>query len=296
MTHRRARCQPKASHTAHPLARSSAACLALAAIAALAGCQAANIAPPGSKPTTARTQDPTQQSGLLSMFAPPPPETAAAWATDPYDPDLRYRGTLLLGTASWGGEPLYLELYEQHAQDPEPNVRVAAIRALGNHAGPEQAGILVAALDDPEERVRLEAARSLQRIHAPDAAIDPLRLMLRIENEPSAEVRAAAATALGQYPRGTVVQALIASLEDRTLAVNHASLESLRILTGQDFGYDRRAWSTWAQASNDTLFASAGQYTYPVFNRPRKLIEWLPFIPPPPNEQTGVPEGTPIGG
>ncbi len=133
------------------------ACLAgggLAMAMGVSACNVAQIAPPGSKPTTARTQDPTQQDGLLGMFAPPSPQTAATWATDPYDPDLRYRGTVLLGTASWGGEPLYLRLFEQHATDPEPNVRVAAMRALGNHGGPEHAPVLVKGLADPESRVR----------------------------------------------------------------------------------------------------------------------------------------------
>jgi len=264
---------------------------------ALAGCATSQIAPPSSKPTTARTQDPTQQDGLLSMFAPPSPQTAAAWATDPYDPDLRYKGTVLLGTASWGGEPLYLRLFEQHAKDPEANVRVAAMRALGNHGGPEHAPILIEGLSDGEPRVRVEAARALQRIYAPNVAVDALVRSVRQEREESAEVRTQAATALGQYPANRVAQELIAALADRSLAVNHASLNSLRILTGQDFGYDRRAWGTWAAANpGEAMFAARGQFVYPVFNRPWKLIEYLPFIPPPPNEQTALPAGTPVGG
>lgn len=266
------------------------------ALACLGGCQVANMAAPGMKPTTARTQDPNNQDGLLSMFAPPSPQTAGAWATDRYDPDLRYRGTLLLGTASWGGEPLYLELYQQHAKDPEPNVRVAALRALGNHGGPEHAPIMIEALADPEERVRVEAARSLQRVYAPESAVDPLIRILQPDRERSAQVRSAAATALGQYPENRVLQSLIAGLTDRSLAVNQACTDSLRILTGQDFGFDGPAWTRWAQAQGASAFAARGTYTYPVFNRPRKLHEvLLPFLPQPANEQTTVPAGTPIG-
>jgi hypothetical protein len=261
----------------------------------LPGCNVANMAAPGSKPTTARTQDPTNQDGLLSMFAPPTPQTAAAWATDRYDPNLRYKGTLLLATASWGGEPLYLGLYEAHSADPEPNVRVAAMRALGNHGGPEHAPILVRALTDPEPRVRIEAARSLQRVYAPDVAIDPLVLAMRGAGEDEAQVRAEAAIALGQYATNAVVQELIAALSDESLAVNHAAVTSLRILTGQDFGYDRRAWTAWVNRAGPNVFEARGTYLYPVFNRPRKIIEYLPFIPQPPNEQTALPAGTPVG-
>jgi HEAT repeat protein len=253
------------------------------------------MAAPSSKPTTVRTQDPANQDGLLSMFAPPSPQTAAQWATDRHNPDLRYRGTLLLATASWGGEPLYLSLYEAHAADPEPNVRVAAMRALGNHGGPEHAPILVQALSDDEPRVRVEAARALQRIYAPDAAIDPLIAATRETGEDEAEVRAQAAIALGQYATGAVVQELIAALSDTSLAVNHAALTSLRILTGQDFGYDRRAWTAWVNQAGAGVFAARGTYLYPVFNRPRKILEYLPFIPQPPNEHTALPAGTPIG-
>lgn len=260
------------------------------------GCNVANIAAPGSKPTSARTQDPSNQDGLLSMFAPPDPQTAAAWATDAYDPDLRYKGTLLLGTASWGGEPLYLRLYEQHAADPEANVRVAAMRALGNHGQPEHAAILVKGLADAEPRVRAEAARALQRIYAPEVAIDPLIRAVREGDEPEAQVRVEAASALGQYAVNRVVQGLIPAIDDPSLAVNHAAVGSLRILTGQDFGYNRRAWQGWVDAQADRVFAARGTYTYPVFNRPRSLLEYLPFIPQPPNEQTALPAGTPVGG
>lgn len=263
---------------------------------AAGGCGVAQMAAPGMKPTSARTQDPNQRDGLLSMFAPPSPQVAAAWATDPYDPDLRYRGTLLLAGASWGGEPLYLRLYEQHAADAEPNVRVAAMRALGNHGSPEHAEFLVRGLGDPEPRVRAEAARGLQRIHAPEAAIDPLVRAVREDQESAASVRAEAATALGQYAAGRSVQALIAALSDPSLAVNHAALTSLRTLTGHDYGYDRRAWGAWAGERGEQMFAGRGQYLYPVFNRRRKLHEYLPMFPPPPNEQTALPAGTPVGG
>ena len=276
--------------------RSLAAGIGGAMGVALAGCNVSNMAAPGSKPTSVRTQDPNQQDGLLDMFAPPNPQTAAAWATDPYDPDLRYKGTLLLGTASWGGEPLYLGLYETHARDPEANVRVAAMRALGNHGGPEHAAILIEGLGDAEPRVRIEAARSLQRIYAPDTAVDPLIRALREATEEDAEVRAEAATALGQYAANRVVQELVAALSDPSLSVNHASLASLRVLTGQDFGYDRRKWQAWVDAQGERVFEARGTYLYPVFNRPRKILEYLPFIPPPPNEQTALPAGTPVGG
>lgn len=145
------------------------------------------------------------------------------------------------------------------------------------------------ALTDEDELVRLEAARGLQRIHAPQAV--PV-LLERLDRsiEPNPDVRTEAAIALGQYPENRVVRGLIAALADRRLAVNSGTLESLRTLTGQDFGYDRRAWLDWFGASK-TPFAARSVFIYPVFHRDRRLIEYIPFVPQPPNEIAAQPAG-----
>ena len=232
-------------------------------------------------------------TSLLEVFVPQEtPGEAAEMALDQYDPDSRFSGTRLLANAHFGGEDVYIELYEDAARDEDAGVRWAGVRALGLHGSPEHVPLVIERLiDEPDRLVRAEAARTLQRIHNP-IATEPLLRAMDQELEPEPEVRSAAAHALGQYAQPKVVQALIASLNDPSLAVNHSTILALRTLTGQDFGIETRAWLDWYDATDD-LFAARTTYTYPAFERNKRLLEYLPFIPPPPNETASTPVGMP---
>jgi hypothetical protein len=116
---------------------------------------------------------------------------------------------------------------------------------------------------------------------------------LKPDIETNVQARASAARALGQYQQPRVAQALISAIGERNLAVNQNALESLRILTGENFGYDDRAWLKWLNGTKEP-FANGAAYTYPVFERDKKFVEWiLPFIPGPPNETPGPVIGSP---
>ncbi len=229
---------------------------------------------------------------IFEVFSPPTPQEAVRWAADPYDADLRYRGTLLLANAPWGGEKPYLEMYELAVNDGDPGVRAVALRALANHGSPEHAALAINALSDPNDLVRWEAARALQRFYAPQA-IPALIEHTNPDRESSDAVRASSAWALGQYPETRVVQALIAALSERELAVNDAALASLKTLTGQDHAYDAKAWLAWTRAAGPNMFDNHSEYSYRVFQRDRFWYEWVPFVPPPPNETAGLPIGAP---
>ncbi len=251
--------------------------LATIASGTLMGCGAFDGAPRGTE-------------SLLNVFAPQTsPTEAAEMATDPYSAENRYKGITLLSSADFGGQPIYLELYMDGLNDEDASVRGASVRALGRHGDPEHAPIIIEALQDSDDFVRLEATRGLQRIHSPDA-IEPLLALIEEENEKNIDIRAAAANALGQYNEKRVVLGLIGALRDSRLAVNNRVQHALMILTGQNFGLDRVAWLEWYN-DTDEIFAGAQPYTYPVFNREKKIIEYLPFVPPPPNETTGAPVG-----
>ncbi|MEN0020561.1 MAG: HEAT repeat domain-containing protein [Planctomycetota bacterium] len=238
--------------------------------------------------------------GARSIFAAVQPPTPAELAEDmlqDYDPDARATATVQLANAPFGGELPYIAAYVDGASDPDASVRSASIKALSLHGQPEHADILLAALRDEDAGVRLEAARALQRIHNPDVVADlltslsePDALAEEFVGEDDDRVRSAVAHALGQYAEPRVVQGLIAALDDRALAVNESSRESLVVLTGEDFGLDRAAWFGWFEFSTDP-FAGRTEYNYPRFARDRTLIEFLPLVPQPPNE----PRATPVG-
>jgi HEAT repeats/PBS lyase HEAT-like repeat len=233
--------------------------------------------------------DLTQES-VLSVFSAPDPAQAARWAADPYDPDKRQRGMLLLANAPWGGEPVYLNFYTTALEDEDARVRAVACLAFSLHGAPDNVPAILEKLSDPEVVVRRAAALALQRVHNP-LAIDPLLKASSPRSEDDTETRAAAATALGQYPDPQVIQGLIGSLRDRRLLVNKASLDSLIVLTGQDFGYDVGAWLQWTGETDD-LFAGRGSFVYPVYHRDTKVWEY--FIPwmRPPNEIASTPAGS----
>jgi len=230
-----------------------------------------------------------QPNSVIGLFAPPSPQEAAAWATDPYSADRRFRGILLLANAQWGGEPVYVEVYEAALKDGDPSVRAIAARALGLHGSARHAKLIAAELTSEDRLLRWEAARALQRLH--DPAVVPL-LIERLEEdvEPEPAVRGAIATALGQYQERRVVDALIAALDDRDLAVNDAARGSLQVLTGEDHGLEVRDWVAWVKSADD-VFAGGTTFKYPVFYRSREWWEWPMVWYSPPNEQSGTPVG-----
>lgn len=265
--------------------------LELGGLLALGGCEAADSIFSGIKPGS--------EGILQDLFTGPTPTDAVEMSVDQYDADRRYRGTNLLANAPFASEPVYLDLFINNASDEDPAVRSAAVRGLANHGNPVHVPLLVERLTDTDRIVRLEAARALQRIHNP-VAIDPLMQAIRqgelvAKAEPDAQVRAEAADALGQYAENRVVRALIAALADESFLVTSTARRSLRTLTGQDFGVDRKAWSAWNEGTQDT-FAARSVYRFPGYERDRKTIEYLPFVPQPPRQAPSVPVGMPPPG
>lgn len=228
-------------------------------------------------------------TSVLDMVREPSPSEAVDMALDKYNADRRYKGTLLLAKQRFASEQVYVDLFVERAKDSDPGVRAAATRALGLHGRPEHAPLLVERLKDTDPTVREEAARALQRIHEP-AAVDALLAALDRANESEAAVRVEAARALGQYAQPRVLEKLIAALADESLSVNFATVFSLRTLTGQDFGFDRAGWQGWYNATSD-YFAARSAYLYPAFQRSKHWYEYIPMVPPPPNEPSGLPVG-----
>lgn len=230
--------------------------------------------------------------GAKSIFAltrGPSITDAAEWAVNEYNANDRYRGIMVLANQPFGGEPVYMQLYVDAINDPDAGVRAAGVRGLALHGSPEHVPLLVDTLDDEDPIVRLDSTRALQRIHNP-VAVEPLMARIRADVEDNELVRAEAARALGQYPQSRIIDALIAALDDPNLGVNEAARSSLRTLTGQDFGVDIAGWVGWSQQS-DSLFAARSAYMYPAFYRDFRLIEYLPFVPNPPNESASLPVG-----
>ena len=226
---------------------------------------------------------------FTEKFSPPTPFQAAVWASDFNDPGLQRKGVILLSNATFGGDRTYVDLYRVLAtESPDPLVRSSGIRALGRWGEPQDAIPIADQLENDYRQVRLEAAIALQRIHEPSVE-DRIWRRLIDEDEDEA-IRIELAIALGQYPTDAAFQALALALEDRSLALNLAAADSLRILTGRDFGIDAPAWLSWYD-STDTAFADVETFLYPTFQRPVSFFEKLAFWAPVEFEKPAVPRG-----
>jgi len=227
--------------------------------------------------------------GLVDDLIPMSPRQAASDAFNPYDPDTRRRAINLLSNAPFGGESAYLRTYRLLVSDGDPTVRAACVAALGRHGTVEDVPLILIYLKDDARIVRWEAAKALQRIHHPDAVAP---LLSRLDEDPSADVRQAAANALGQYRQRKVFDALVGALNDDDYAVVVEAGNALATLTGQDFKTDGAKWLTWAKGKDNVqLFAGARPYYYPRYDKPpswwQRAQFWKDHSPPPPQSPRG---------
>ncbi len=164
------------------------------------------------------------------------------------NPDIRRKAIYVLSDRKFGRRPPYTDYYAHMAGDDiDQTVRAAALRAL-NRSRARQTSLYLAALKDPSEQVRLEAAKALANIPDPEA-ISPLMSLLADEQQPR-DIRIAAADALRAYPRSDVAQALIRVLAGRDFGLARQARKSLNLMTGKDFRYDQQAWLTYLTSSD----------------------------------------------
>ncbi len=231
---------------------------------------------------------------FVESFTPPTPFEAATWASDFNDPSKQRRGIVLISNSYFGGSGANLKLYrllvaKDAEQFVDPLVRAAAIKALGRWGEPEDAKLIAPYLaDETYEQIRLEAAKSLQRLH--EESVQGAIWRRLVEEDEVAAVRIELAIALGQYPSDASFQALVRALDDRSLALNLAASDSLRVLTAENFGIDGPNWLAWYE-STKTPFIDAETFLYPTFHRKITFFEYLIFWKPVTFETPSVPRG-----
>ena len=129
--------------------------------------------------------------------------------------------------------------------------RVTAIATFGRLRDPRAVPVVITALDDRDERVRIESAKTLA-VLADKRAVEPLIAALK---DPDPGVRFEAAAALGVYRDGRSLNPLTALLNDNDARVSAAAAESLARMndpraTGLLVGYLSNAdWRLRARAA-----------------------------------------------
>lgn len=158
--------------------------------------------------------------------------------------------------------------------DKDMMTRSQAARTLGAWADPRGVGYLSIALAGevkgvdvaPEETggvqlpktpdvskfVRGSAAEALARV-ASDEAVASLVQGLRHDTD--LDVRMRCARALRHHRHVGAAQALLLGLADRDLGVRTTSTDSLRFMTGEDFGQDGETWNRYLSETESPLAA-----------------------------------------
>ena len=129
-------------------------------------------------------------------------------------------------------------------QDPDPMIRAEMVRALAACKTPTADGVLYRALKDDGADVRIAACEVLGKRGGRDAIA---ALSETLGSEVNLDVRLAAARALGQTGDPSAISPLGLALSDDDPAMQYQGVESLRHLTGEDFGGDVTRWQQYAR-------------------------------------------------
>lgn len=131
------------------------------------------------------------------------------------------------------------ELARQIQIEPDPLVRVAVVNAIAEFRTPIAQQVLEAGLNDDSQAVRIACCRVLGKRAEPGSVP---RLSQALKQDTKLDVRLAAAEALGKIKSPESVKAMVTALEDRDPALQYVGVQSMKALTGQDYGGDVDAW------------------------------------------------------
>lgn len=150
----------------------------------------------------------------------------AAALTGP-DPEARWWAVVAL--AHIPGDNV-TQLLVHTAQDGDPDLRAAALHALGQHGGSDALPVLLQALGDASDYLARLATDAL--VHVTPSAVPELVALLKTHPQPRA--RANAARALAFIGDTSAIPALFGALSDDSILVQHWADEGLeRMGVGQ---------------------------------------------------------------
>jgi HEAT repeat protein len=142
------------------------------------------------------------------------------------------------------------QLARQIQVEPDPLVRQAVVGTIAEFRTPIAQQVLEAGLADQDETVRVACCQAIGRRAAAgveDAGNTSLAALAGVlRSESNIDVRLAAAEALGHIKSPDAIQALIVALDDRDPALQYVGVQSMKSITGQDYGPDVQAWRTVA--------------------------------------------------
>jgi HEAT repeat protein len=226
--------------------------------------------------SSAATTPADEAARALAKIGTPAVDALTQKLKDP-NPQVRRRVTKALGQT---GSMSTVDALLQTIEDPDPRVRAAAAIALGSLRHPIVAQRLMDAYAStpPDRQSHLIYAMSqindiivvpflIEQYASANAdtraaivlALGKLRdaraieLLLKAVQDEDEIVRANAAFGLGAFYTEPVMSTLLFALDDSVEGVRNAAVESLRALSGLDFGQDKQKWNDWWQHQRDAI-------------------------------------------
>jgi HEAT repeats len=159
-------------------------------------------------------------------------------------PKMRVDAVAEFGMRSTGVDsPEQREITDQLARqiqiEPDPLVRQSVVRAISEFRTPMAQQVLEAGLADQDEMVRVACCEELGS-RGENNSVASLANALRTDKD--LDVRLAATEALGNIKTPEAIQALTAALDDRDPALQYVGVQSMKSITGKDYGPDVQSW------------------------------------------------------
>ncbi len=128
-------------------------------------------------------------------------------------------------------------------------LRAEATLTLAEFPTPETIPTLQLAMNDEDADVRIAACRAWGRRGGPEA----LDILSRaVSNDSDLDVRLAATAQLAKFQDRQSLDALAVALNDKDPALQHRAVQSLKSVSGQDYGDSVPAWRDYVEGRSPT--------------------------------------------
>jgi HEAT repeat protein len=145
-------------------------------------------------------------------------------------------------------ERLAIELAQRLKDEQHPVLRSEIIRTLGMIPSPIASEALAAATNDTDADVRVVACDVWGKRGGEEARQALIKVL---GSDTDADVRIAATRQLGHFKNDPqAMQALKLALDENNPALQFRAVESLRGMTGKDYGSDLIAWKEYIDGGN----------------------------------------------
>ena len=131
------------------------------------------------------------------------------------------------------------QLARQIQIEPDPLVRLAVVETVTEFKTPMAQQVLEAGLSDEDRTVRVACCKALGT--RGDATSIP-KLAATVRTDKDMDVRLAATAALGKFKSPEAIQAISVALDDRDPAMQYVAVQSMKGVTGKDYGPNVEAW------------------------------------------------------